>query len=142
MSPVEAVETSPLSDALSCVGDRWTLVIVDALLDGPKRFGDIEREIDAISPNVLSARLRKLADQRLVVAEPYSIRPERFTYELTERGRELAGPIRLLAGWATRRTQDAGPAHAACGSQLEAVLFCPTCREPVSADDVGDLDYA
>src|SRR6476620_10032503 len=95
MEAAQTIETTPLADALEAVGDRWSLLIVEALLDGAKRFGDLQREIPDISPNVLSARLRRLTDQRLALAEPYSERPQRFAYELTERGRELAGPIRL-----------------------------------------------
>ncbi len=65
----------PLEEALASVGDRWTLLVVAALLDGPRRFGDLQRALPAIAPNVLSARLRHLEEQGLVVAQPYSKRP-------------------------------------------------------------------
>src|SRR5688500_9621292 len=89
--------TSPLSDALSRVGDRWTLLVVAALLDGPLRFNELQDGLEGIAPNVLSARLKALTEQALVVAAPYTERPPRFVYELTESGRELAGALRLLA---------------------------------------------
>jgi DNA-binding HxlR family transcriptional regulator len=131
-----------LSDALDSVGDRWTLLIVASLLGGARRFGELQRELGGIAPNVLSSRLRRLTEQRLVLAEPYSRRPERFVYELTERGRGLAGALRLLAQWGAPQTGGAAAVHAACGNPLEAVWYCPTCQSPVPDDEADELDYA
>jgi DNA-binding HxlR family transcriptional regulator len=69
---------SALADALSTIGDRWTLLVIAALLDGPRRFGDLQEEVAGIAPNVLSQRLRQLERNALVVARPYSERPPRF----------------------------------------------------------------
>src|SRR6187455_3345446 len=102
MAKGKRVPSSPLADALSRVGDRWTLLVVAALLDGPKRFNELQDELDGIAPNVLSSRLKALTEQALVVAQPYSERPPRFAYELSEAGRELGGALRLLADWGAR----------------------------------------
>ena len=59
----------PLAAALDAVGDRWTLLIVESLLDGPRRFGDLQEELSRIAPNVLSQRLRRLEGEG-VVAQP------------------------------------------------------------------------
>src|SRR6516162_8313553 len=67
-----------LADALAAVGDRWTLLVIAALLDGPRRFGDLQDEVAGIAPNVLTQRLRQLERNALVVARPYSERPPRF----------------------------------------------------------------
>jgi DNA-binding HxlR family transcriptional regulator len=131
-----------LSEALHTVGDRWTLLIVASLLGGARRFGELQRELGGIAPNVLSSRLRRLTEQRLVLAEPYSRRPERFVYELTETGRGLAGTLRLLTQWGARQTGGTPAVHAACGNPLEAVWYCPTCQEPVPDDETDELDYA
>ena len=135
--------SSPLAAALDSVGDRWTLLLVEALLDGPRRFGELEQELPGIAPNVLSQRLRRLEADGLLLAQPYSERPRRFVYELTATGRELAGPLRLLADWGARH-EDAGegPRHAACGSPLEARWWCPTCEQPVDGEDAAGLHYA
>src|SRR5213083_3403541 len=97
---------SALADALAAVGDRWTLLLVAALLDGPRRFGELQDEVQGIAPNVLTQRLRQLERNTLVVARPYSERPPRFVYELSTSGRELAGALRLLAGWGARNAED------------------------------------
>ena len=130
---------SPLADALARVGDRWTLLVVAALLDGPRRFGDLQNDVEGIAPNVLTQRLRQLERNALVVARPYSERPPRFVYELTESGRELAGALRLLADWGARTGGDAEPLrHAVCGTAVEARWWCPDCEQVVddAADDV------
>ena len=133
--------SGPLADALLRVGDRWTLLIVAALLPGPKRFNELQEELDGIAPNVLSARLKSLTEQALVVAQPYSERPPRFTYELSESGRVLAGALRLLADWGARTGSGEPYRHEACGSALEARWWCPTCEVVVDDPDEDDLVY-
>ena len=131
-----------LAEALAAVGDRWTLLLIAALLEGPLRFGELEERLSGIAPNVLSQRLRHLQEQGLVLAEAYSARPPRYVYELSARGHELAEPLRLLAHWADQQGEREAPRHAACGSPLELVWYCPTCREPVTdATDDGEVDF-
>ncbi len=134
---------SALADALASVGDRWTLLVIAALLDGPRRFGELQVELPGIAPNILSARLRRLEEQGLVIAEAYQQRPERFVYEATAPGRELAGALRLLAVWGANRRGEAGTSrHGACGSPLEARLWCPGCEVAVNEDEAEELDFA
>jgi DNA-binding HxlR family transcriptional regulator len=131
-------ETSPLAEALASVGDRWTLHVVAALMDGPQRFNDLLDRISGIAPNVLSQRLRKLEQHTLVVAQPYSERPPRSVYELTEAGRDLAGALRLLTDWGARHGEGAEPnRHAACGTPMEARWYCPTCERVVDESEEG-----
>jgi DNA-binding HxlR family transcriptional regulator len=130
---------SPLADALARVGDRWTLLLVAALLESEKRFNELQDELDGIAPNVLSARLKLLGEQALVVSRPYSERPPRFVYELTESGRELAGALRLLADWGARSGAGEPLRHTACGTALEARWWCPNC-EAIVDDAAGDGD--
>ncbi len=91
--------SSPLAEALARVGDRWTLLVVEALLPGPRRFNDLLSQIPGIAANILSDRLKRLERDGLLVARPYSQRPPRAAYQLTAEGTELAGALRLLAHW-------------------------------------------
>ena len=126
--------TPALEHALGLLGDRWTLRIVAGLLDGPQRFGELAGTTSGIAPNILTARLRQLERAGLIVATPYSRRPMRLAYALSDTGRELAGAISLLAAWGARQTGAAeGPTHSVCGTPLETCLYCPTCERP--ADD-------
>jgi DNA-binding HxlR family transcriptional regulator len=136
------LEASPLAEALASVGDRWTLQVVAALLDGPQRFNDLLERIPGIAPNILSQRLRKLEQQTLAVAQPYSERPPRSIYELTEAGRGLAGALRLLTDWGGRHGEGAEPnRHGACGTPLEARWYCPTCERVVNESEEDGLLY-
>jgi DNA-binding HxlR family transcriptional regulator len=120
--------SSPLAEALARVGDRWTLLVVEALLPGPRRFNDLLGQIPGIAANILSERLRRLEREALLVARPYSERPPRAAYQLTAEGRELAGALRLLAHWGARHADPAGgPRHLTCGTPIEARWYCPTC---------------
>ena len=58
--PVMASHDSPLAAALERVGDRWSLLLVEALLPGPRRFGELEEAVSGIAPNILADRLRRL----------------------------------------------------------------------------------
>src|ERR1700745_3453150 len=121
-------DSSPLAEALARVGDRWTLLVVEALLAGPRRFNDLLGQIPGIAPNILSERLRRLEREALLVARPYSERPPRAAYQLTAEGRELAGALRLLAYWGAGHADPAqAPRHPACGTPGEARWHCPTC---------------
>jgi DNA-binding HxlR family transcriptional regulator len=136
--PVTAADA--LATALARVGDRWSLRIVDALGDGPRRFADLEAALPGIATNILTQRLRHLEGERMVLAVPYSRRPRRFAYELTEAGRGLGGAVRLLAQWSAEHGggEVQAPSHAACGSPLEARWWCPTCElvSDVEPDEV------
>ncbi|MDX6337893.1 MAG: hypothetical protein QOG05_5233 [Streptosporangiaceae bacterium] len=120
--------SSPLAEALARVGDRWTLLVVEALLDGPRRFNDLLGQIPGVAANILSERLKRLERERLLVARLYSQRPPRSEYELTAEGKELAGALRLLAHWAVRHADPSRALrHPACGTPIEARWYCPTC---------------
>jgi DNA-binding HxlR family transcriptional regulator len=120
--------SSPLAQALARVGDRWTLLVVEALLPGPRRFNDLLEQIPGIAPNILSERLKRLERDALAVARAYSDRPPRAAYELTAEGMALAGALRLLAHWGARHADIAeAPRHATCGTPIEARWYCPTC---------------
>ena len=135
-------DRSALADALATVGDRWTLLVIAALLDGPRRFGDLQEAVGGIAPNVLTQRVRQLERNALVVARPYSDRPPRFIYELTAAGQELAGALRLIADWGARNAGEATtPRHAVCGTPMEARWWCPTCEQIVDEDE-DELHYA
>ena len=138
-----AARPSPLAETLASVGDRWALLLVAALGERPRRFNDLLEELPGLSPNILSARLRALEGDALVVARPYSERPPRFVYELSTAGRELAEALRPLIDWGVRHTGDREPPrHSVCGTALETRWYCPTCDEAVDGGEQEELDFA
>ena len=134
------IASSPLAEALARVGDRWTLLVVEALLSGPRRFNDLLDQLPGIAANILSDRLKRLEREGLLVARPYSERPPRAAYHLTAEGKELAGALRLLAYWGSGHADPTqAPRHPECGTPIEARWYCPTCdclvdHEPAQAD--------
>jgi DNA-binding HxlR family transcriptional regulator len=140
VDPDFASESSPLAVALEHVGDRWSLLVVQALLDGPRRFNALTEVVTGIAPNILTDRLRRLERERIIVATPYQQRPLRMSYALTADGRDLASALRMLADWGARRSVDGDAEgasdeqvrHSRCGTPLEARWYCPTCDLGVS----------
>jgi DNA-binding HxlR family transcriptional regulator len=134
---------SPLAAAVAKVGDRWTLLLVEALLAGPQRFGQLRAAVPGIAPNILSQRLKHLEVEGVVVSERYSDRPPRSTYALTPSGADLVSALRLLAAWGADHSEDVVPLHhTLCGTALEAHWYCRTCGTPVPDPDADELRYA
>ena len=133
---------SALARAVEVLGDRWSLLVIDALMTRSMRFNDLAEAIGGIAPNILSQRLNHLKHEGTVVARPYSTRPPRFGYELTASGKELAGVLRLLSHWGSGRSEAAEPLrHSACGTPMDARWYCPTCALPVDDSDDAQVRY-
>lgn len=92
----------PVERALAIVGAKWTLLILHNLMDGPKRFGELQRVIGGASPKVLTARLRQLEQLGLVTRTAYPEIPPRVEYRLTEAGRTLRPIVDSLDRWGQR----------------------------------------
>lgn len=142
METTDSSGPSALDAALARVGDRWSLLVVEALLPGPLRFNELLAQLPGIAPNILTQRLRRLESERVVATRRYSERPPRLAYHLTADGEELAGVLRLLATWGSRGEGGEALRHLACGSALEAQWFCPTCARPVDEAEGSNLRYA
>ncbi|HJU52623.1 MAG TPA: helix-turn-helix domain-containing protein [Acidimicrobiia bacterium] len=137
------VASDPLDAALARVGDRWTLLLIDALQAGPRRFGELADSVPGIAPNILSSRLKRLDEEGIVLSRRYQDRPPRLSYQLTEPGKELASALRLLAAWGARHSPEAdAPRHDLCGTALEARWHCPTCDRTLEGDgSASELGY-
>ena len=133
--PYPPATRTPLEAALDRVGDRWSLLLVDALLVGGRRFGELREELPGLAPNILTDRLRRLEREGIIVATPYSTRPPRMEYSLTGDGRDLASALRLLADWGSRRTGGEPLRHDRCGTAIEARWYCPTCASPIGDEE-------
>ncbi len=87
-------------EVLNRVGDKWSVLIVQRLADGPKRFSELRRAIEGISQRMLTLTLKGLERDGLLTRTVYPTVPPRVDYELTELGRTLRKPIQALAKWA------------------------------------------
>jgi len=91
---------------LSRVGDKWSVLIVMILSQGPRRFNELKRQIDGISQRMLTLTLRGLERDGLVTRTVEASVPPKVTYALTELGESLREPVEALGHWAM--------AHIAC----------------------------
>lgn len=91
----------PSRKILSKIGDRWTVLVIGSLEQGPLRYGELKKKIDGISPKMLTQTLRGLEEDGLVQRTVTAQIPPRVDYELTELGRTLIEPLAELERWAT-----------------------------------------
>ena len=89
-----------LSSILGRVGDKWTVLIVVLLGDGPKRFNEIKRMVGGISQRMLTFTLRGLERDGLVTRTVFPTTPQRVDYELTDLGGSLWKAVEPLGSWA------------------------------------------
>src|SRR5215217_4607907 len=89
-----------VSDLLSRIGDKWTVLVVNALSEGPRRFNELRRDIPSVSQRMLTLTLRGLERDGLVSRTVTPSIPPRVDYELTGLGRSLQVPLMALAEWA------------------------------------------
>lgn len=124
---------------LEVVGERWTLLILRDAMMGVTRFETFQRRL-GIAPNMLTKRLRALTDAGILERRPYSERPERHEYALTERGRELFPVVMGLMRWGDAHLSPRGaPAlvrHAGCEGEVDGRGVCGACGAAVGVDEV------
>lgn len=103
-APVPAVldpaDCQRVGQVLARVGDRWTVLVINELGDGPKRFNQLRRDIPGVSQRMLTLTLRNLERDGLVTRTVTPSVPPRVDYELTELGHSMLGPVRAFGQWA------------------------------------------
>lgn len=89
----------PVTRALVALDGKWTILVVRDLLGGTKRFGELRRSLDGISPKTLTDRLRGLEAHGLVERRIFAEVPPRVEYSLTDAGRTLEPVLVALSRW-------------------------------------------
>ena len=98
----EPEDCRAVSEVLSRVGDKWTVLVVSTLGDGPKRFNELRKALGSISQRMLTLTVRALERDGLVTRTAVATIPPRVTYELTKLGRSLLDPVSGLGSWARK----------------------------------------
>jgi len=106
-NPVRKIDTAhadcqAVAETLDRIGDKWTVLVVGALEDGPLRYNEVRRAAEGISQRMLTLTLKQLERDGLVNRTMYPTIPPRVDYELTELGRNLMVPLRSLYAWAVK----------------------------------------
>ncbi len=97
-----AEDCRAVSEVLARVGDKWTVLVVTVLGEGPKRFNELRRSLGSISQRMLTLTLRELERDGLVTRTVHPTVPPRVEYALTKLGRSLLEPVSSLVLWARR----------------------------------------
>jgi DNA-binding HxlR family transcriptional regulator len=95
-----------VSGVLARVGDKWSVLIIVLLGDGPHRFGEIKRMVGGISQRMLTLTLRGLERDGLLTRTVFPTIPPRVDYELTKLGRTLRAAVEPLGAWAQSHVAD------------------------------------
>ena len=90
----------PTRVVLDRIGDKWTVLVIGALIDGPRRFTALRQHIGGVAPKVLTQTLRAMERDGLLTRTVYAQVPPRVDYALTDLGVSLGGPIAVLTDWA------------------------------------------
>ncbi len=88
-----------IASAMAIIGNKWTALILRDLYSGPKRFGELERSLEGISPRTLSQRLDDLEHCDIITKESFHEVPPRTEYTLTQKGRDLVPVLQQMAAW-------------------------------------------
>jgi len=119
-----------VSGILSRIGDKWSVLIISRLGEGPRRFNEIKRIVGGISQRMLTLTLRNLERDGLISRTVTPTVPPRVDYALTELGRDLLIPVQALSEWAIRHQ----PCIMAARTQFDASQTAETPhQERVSA---------
>jgi DNA-binding HxlR family transcriptional regulator len=127
-----------ISDVLARVGDKWSVLVVTRLGDGPMRFNELRRSIGGISQRMLTLTLRGLERDGLVTRTVFPTIPPRVDYELTPLGRDLLVPVSALGEWAIRNQ----PKIAKAREQFDGVAKKPPASARPDARQAGLVQAA
>jgi DNA-binding HxlR family transcriptional regulator len=108
-----------VSEVLNRVGDKWSVLVVMMLKDGPRRFSELRRAIPEVSQRMLTLTLRGLERDGLVNRKVTPTIPPRVDYSLTDLGRSLQGPVQALGLWAVENRPRMEAARAAFDAARE-----------------------
>jgi DNA-binding HxlR family transcriptional regulator len=140
-SPVSKETECPVARGLSIVGDRWTVLVLRELTMGNRRFEEIQAQTGA-TPQMLAARLKKLETDRLVERRPYSTRPLRHDYYLTEAGLAFYPVLLALRSWGETWLKSEKEAraihytHIPCGQDPGLGPVCQSCGGEMRQDQL------
>ena len=104
VSDIESHDCRAVSGILNRIGDKWSVLIIQRLGEGSRRFNEIKRIIDGISQRMLTLTLRQLERDGLVSRTVTPTVPPRVDYALTDLGRDLLIPVSALGQWAIQHT--------------------------------------
>ena len=128
-----------IARSLELVGERWSLLVVREIFHGRRKFSEMQRSL-GVARNVLADRLQGMVDEGILERRPYSERPERYEYFLTEKGLDLWPVIVSLMQWGDRYRSDGRRPmvlhHRGCEGEVDDRRMCTVCGAALTPADV------
>ncbi|MCM3714531.1 winged helix-turn-helix transcriptional regulator [Halalkalibacter oceani] len=127
-----------IAQTLNIVGDRWTLLVIHEILIGHSTFNEIKKNLEGISSNLLSDRLKHLEEVGLIESTVYSKHPPRYQYTLTESGQDLEDVFHAFVLWGSKHLETCYKklVHTRCQHEVELLYYCPSCKQHVDKDEL------
>jgi DNA-binding HxlR family transcriptional regulator len=129
-----------IARSLELVGERWTLLVVREIFHGRRKFSEMQRSL-GVARNVLTSRLQRMVDEGILERRPYSERPERYEYFLTEKGLDLWPVMIGLMRWGDKYEQqpEGRPSivvhKGECGGEIDDRRICTKCGKKLNVRD-------
>lgn len=111
LPPDELFGACPVRDVLDRIGDKWSVLVISLLGDGPMRFMELKRTIGLVSQRMLTRTLRGLERDGLITRTVHPVVPPRVDYELTALGHGLQGVLTELTTWSFAHASDVASAR-------------------------------
>jgi DNA-binding HxlR family transcriptional regulator len=131
-----------ISALLARVGDKWTLLVVRELREGPRRFSEVRRALGSISQKMLTTTLRALERDGFVTRKVFPTVPPRVDYELTSLGRDLLIPVSALSEWALKNAERVEKAQVAFDRAHAGTKTAPRPERTRAGNGVAARDAA
>ena len=137
---LERERTCAIARTQAVIGDWWSSLVIREVFFGTRRFEDFQRRLD-IAPNILAGRLRRLVEHGVLAKVRYDDWPVRDEYRLTRKGLDLYHVPLAMHAWGRRWLEpiasDTILTHRPCSADVDAVLTCGSCGEPITRKDVS-----
>jgi DNA-binding HxlR family transcriptional regulator len=134
-----------IARSLELVGERWTLLVIREVFNGRRKFSEMLRSL-GVARNVLTDRLQGLVDEGILERRPYSERPERYEYFLTEKGLDLWPLMVSLMQWGDKwePVPDGRPMivvhKGECGGEIDDRRICTKCGKPLTVREAHAIE--
>ncbi len=143
---LERVRPCSVARTLQIIGDRWSFLLIREMFFGVRRFDEFQANL-GIASNILADRLQRLAGHDIIQRHPYQLRPERFEYRFTEKGRSLYGSMIVMMRWGDKwLSQGKVPLvlrHRQCQHDFFGRVVCSECHEELNPRHIEyNLRYA
>jgi DNA-binding HxlR family transcriptional regulator len=134
-----------IARSLELVGERWTLLVVREVFNGRRKFSEMQRSL-GVARNVLTDRLQGLVDEGILERKPYSERPERYEYFLTEKGLDLWPLMVALMQWGDKWEPLPGGRpmivvhKGECGGEIDDRRTCTKCGKALTVREARAVE--